>query len=51
VVATFRLPPRIHRSVKAGRAAVAEERNLTIYDQLFGVSLPNDARELSRAGR
>ena len=42
---------RIHRSVKAGRSTVVEERDLSIYDELFGVALPDDARELSGAGR
>ncbi|WP_156810655.1 hypothetical protein [Arthrobacter sp. FB24] len=42
---------RIHRSVKAGRSTVVEERDLSIYDELFGVAIPDDTRELSGAGR
>ncbi|TDL31555.1 IS21 family transposase [Arthrobacter nitrophenolicus] len=42
---------RIHRSLKAGRSTVVEERDLSIYDELFGVAIPDDARELSGAGR
>ncbi len=44
---------RTHRSVKAGRAAAVEERDLSIYDELFGVAVvaADDARELSGAGR
>ena len=42
---------RIHRSVKAAPSAVVEERDLSIYDDLFGVVIPADARELSGAGR
>ncbi len=44
---------RTHRSVTAGRAAALEERDLSIYDELFGVAVvaADDARELSGAGR
>jgi hypothetical protein len=42
---------RIQRSVKVGGSAVVEERDLSIYDELFGVSIADDARELSGAGR
>lgn len=40
---------RIHRGVKAGQAAVVEERDLSIYDELFGVPAVDDARKLARA--
>ncbi|WP_198011517.1 hypothetical protein [Arthrobacter sp. FB24] len=42
---------RIHRSLKTGRSWVVEERDLAVYDELFGVAIPDDARELSGAGR
>ncbi|MDP9694958.1 UNVERIFIED_ORG: hypothetical protein J2X79_002526 [Arthrobacter globiformis] len=43
-------PRQLHRTVKAGRATVVGERDLSIYDELFGVCIPDDARELSAAG-
>jgi hypothetical protein len=37
---------QIHRSVKAGRSTVVEERDLSIYDKLFGVAIRRCPRAL-----
>ncbi|MGG5753712.1 IS21 family transposase [Zafaria sp. Z1313] len=42
---------RAHRTIRTGRHAEVQERDLGIYDRLFGLAVPDDARELAEAGR
>jgi transposase len=42
---------RAHRTLRSGRHAPVQERDLAVYDELFGLTVPDDARELTGAGR